>query len=374
MIGDLKQAREQAKRLAGDEPPEWGWFLWLEDRLAENDEPTIPWWWREQFKAFWRTGKRTMFAAVGLRGLKSSATCRVSMAEALFRERRPVLNAMLVLPILSALKTEAAERIMTMRAILRALRYRERERKGKGEEAADIVPVGEYAYSFNASSGLGIIDFRDASDNMVTCWARVAGMGGVRAYTGIGGIADEADHWPVVGENGKEPAYGGANRILDYLISRTTGQTDAHVYVVSNPTSERALLSSACMAGDGHESHIARLGDRGAEELQRAFATLAKFLKANGDDGLAMDERLHERQSPDAWRIPSCVGHEDPSRVIIEHWKQSCDSARRSGDVDRMGTFFQIYCARAIGGEGASYIDPMLALEAGSPERDAMFA
>lgn len=368
MTIDLRRWKQETDAYPGDTPEE-RWFRWLEGRLVTAGEPPIPWWWEQELVRFWKSGKRVFYGGVGLRGLKSSVTTRASISAALFRDRRSVMGGMLVLPILSALKVEGGGRIANIRSILRSLGFRERERKGKGEEAAEVVPPGEYTYSLNASSGLGIIDFRDASDNMVTCWVRVAGLGGVREYTGIGAIFDEWDHVPVVGDDGREPQYGGAHKILDYGIARMTGQDGAQAFVVSNPTTETACLSAACIAGDGHQSHIARLGDRGAEELERAFATLVAFLKWSGDDDLARDERLNERQDPLAWRIPSCIGHAEPSVAIIEHWKQSCDSARRSGEIDRMGTFFRIYCARAVGGEGANYIDSIISRENGQAGR-----
>lgn len=375
MIGDLKRAREEARRLAGDEPEEWGFFLWLENRLAEMGEPSTPAWWTDTLKAFWRTGKRMVFAGVGLRGLKSSVTSRAAVAEMLLRERKAVLGSQFVGAVLAASKSEAAGRVLNVRSTLRALTFREMQRKNKGEDSGEIVPPKAYAYSHNAQTGMGIIEFQDADGNMVAFWVRVAGLAGVREYTGVVLLCDEWDHVPV------ESEYGGAHQILDYGLARLSGQKGAHAYIVSNPTHERAALSAACIAGDGPSTFIARLGERGAAEAEKAFGALSGYLAWSGEVELAKDPRLHERQDPDGWRIPSCVarpidddGRHGAEHAIISHWKLACDSARRSGEIDQMGTFFRIYCARAIGGEGASYIDPLLAQEAGTPERDAAWA
>jgi hypothetical protein len=160
---------------------------------------------------------------------------------------------------------------------------------------------------------------------------------------------DEADHIPLVAEG------GGAHDILDYMLARLTGQPNAHLYVVSNPTHPKALLSAVCGVGDGPETHIARLGELGAAIDTEARQTLRNYLLSNGETELASDARLSEVSDPNGWRIPSWVAN--PERAnIVECWNKTCDAAARRGDLDKLGVLFRIYGARNKGGEGASHI------------------
>ena len=345
----LVQARLEAAALAGDEPPEWGYFLWLQKLLGEHGDPVLPWWWQGALLEFIRSGKMVWYVAAGLRAIKSNATTIPLLANVLLRPRKAIMGQAFVCPIIAAGKPEAGGRVLTIRYLLRdVLGWRERERKGKGE--SDIVDAGEYLYSYTPHTGDGIFILRDVSDNLITIQTKVASLAGVREYTGIEGMIDEADHIPLIAEG------GGAHEILDYAIARMTGQPGARIYCVSNPTHERALLSAACLAGDGSNSHIARLGIEGARHDNEERARLAAHLRAIGEHELAADERLHEAADPNGWRIPSWVGRPNGSD-IMQCWDLSCDSAARKGELDKLGTLFRIYGARSKGAEGASHID-----------------
>lgn len=352
--------REEAEAMARGEPPEWAWFCWLENKLQAAGNPPTPAWWQDTYLDFVRTCKRTFYAGAGLRSQKSSATTIFLLSETLFRRRKSIMGAPFVLPIIAAGKPEAGGRVMSIRTILKILGFRERERVAKGE-GADLVDPGEYLYSYSPYTGDGFFALRDVSGNMVQIQTKVASLAGVREYTGIGGMFDEADHVPLEAEG------GGAHDILDYLQARTTGQDGARIYVISNPTDERSLLSSACIAGDQPGSYIARLGAKGAQRDQEQRTILADFLAMNGEIGLANDKRLHEPADPKAWRIPTWAVH----FPILECWERACDSASRRGEVDKLGTLFRIFGARSVGGEGGRYFDFALCQSMLDPDRIA---
>jgi len=263
------------------------------------------------------------------------------------------MGAPFVFPIMAAGKSEAGGRVLVIRYLLReVLGWTERERKGKGsgENATDIVRAGEYLYSYSEHTGDGIFILRDVDGNIVHIITKVAALSGVREYTGCGGLMDEADHIPLIAEG------GGAHDILDYMLSRLTGQPNAHLYVVSNPTHPKALLSAICGVGDGPETHVARLGEAGAALDLAERLRFREHLLSIGEHGLAKDPRLVEEADPLAWRIPSWVAN--PSRAdILECWRRAGEGARRRGELDLLGVLFRIYGARSVGGEGASYVD-----------------
>lgn len=342
----LEKGRLEATGMANGERPEWGWFRWLDAKLQAKGQPPLPVIWQDAYLDFVRSGKSVFYGGVGLRGIKSGATSEFLLAETLLRPRKAIMGAAFVLPIIAAGKPEAAGRVMVLRHMLRSIGYTERPRVAKGE-GENLVGRDEYLYSYAPNTGDGHFILLDVSDNIIQIQTKVASLAGVREYTGIGGLFDEADHVPLEAEG------GGANDILDYLQARTTGQPDAHIYVVSNPTDERQVLSAACIAGDGETSYVMRLGEKGARRDEEQRKLLAEYLEMQGELGLAADKRLHERADPRAWRIATWVVH----FPIIECWYRASDSAARRGEIDRLGTLFRIFGARSAGGEGGRYMD-----------------
>lgn len=339
--------------MAGHDPPAAGWFYWLEQKQREHGDPTLPPWWQSEILRFIRSRKTIFAVAAGLRSIKSGASTTRALSAILMRPRKAVMGAPFVFPIMAAGKPEAGGRVLVIRHILReVLGWTERERKGKGSgaDSTDIVRPGEYLYSYSEHTGDGIFIFRDVDGNIIHVITKVAALAGVREYTGCGGLIDEADHIPLVAEG------GGAHDILDYMLARLTGQPGATLDVVSNPTHPKALLSSICGAGDGPQTHIARLGELGAKVDGEARAMFREHLLSIGETELAADKRLLEPADPFSWRIPTWVGNPERGN-ILECWKLAGEAATRRGELDRLGTLFRIYGARSVGGEGASRIN-----------------
>lgn len=355
-MADLKQARAEAAALAGDVAPEWGWFRWLERRIIERDQPEVSQWWRDTVRAFYASGADELAALVGMRGTKSHTACRLAVAEALFRERTPVLGTDLVWGVYSCDLPEANGRATTIAALLGVVGMTEVDKRDK-------VSPGTFFRS-GALGGRTTIATYDLSGNAIEFRIAPATTGGASGYTGIGLTCDELDLWR--DGDGANPA----SQVLSVLRPRLFGQKGARVYRISAPFAETSPHTRAVRRGDTEGQCVARLGTWGAERDEAARAILAEMFRDRSRRGsqrdrrrfaaYAEDARLFERASADDYRIPTWVARDgDLSDLMLDCWKRAADDAAEDGS-DPLAMLFARFGARPYGATGMRLIDPIL--------------
>ena len=100
-------------------------FVEQENQLIAKGFPRAAPWWREKLVRFYLSGKRTHVLRVGRRGGKSSTICRVAVVEALYGLHHIQPGDIGTVAILSAERGQAADRLRTIEAILKAaVQYR----------------------------------------------------------------------------------------------------------------------------------------------------------------------------------------------------------------------------------------------------------
>lgn len=339
-------------------PEEWGWFRWLERRigLPGVGAPPVSRWWGWALREFWVSGKPELAALVGMRGTKSHTMCRVAVAEALFRERKPVLGTDLVWGIYSCDMHEANGRASTLTALLGALGF---------SEATTRATVESGSYFRAGGSGRSSISTYDVTGNPIEFRISPATSGGASGYTGIGITCDELDLWK--GGDGNS----NAAEVLSVLGPRLFGQTGARMYRISAPFSETSPHTRDVRQGDNDAQHVARLGVDGAKRDDAAREALALMFedraRGSGKRGererygsYASDARLREKASPDDYRIPTWVARDgDLAEVMRDCWMRAAKDAGADGS-DPLALLFARFGARPYGATGSRLIDPML--------------
>lgn len=353
------QVLEAAKRLAGDEPEEYGWLLWLDARMASetradggHGEPETTPWWRGCLLDFWRSDAPFLAAAVGIRGTKSTTIVKTSGMECLCRERTAVLDQVAAWGIMSADTAEANQRCDTIKKILRGI--------GLAEVAKqDEVAEGTFAASINVGTGRSHFTAIDARGNRVRWVISPPTKGAASGWTGAGFFADELDLWR--DGDGQNPAA----EVLTLAHGRLHGQRGAHGYHVSVPMGPRAPLST--MIEEAEKSgtdglHVARLGELGARRDAEARAWLREHFRKRAlaatnaahratATRYAEDRRLSEDADPRATRIPTWAARAgDPGEEIKECWRLA-SLKLTSGEAggDPLDVLFARYGARPVG-------------------------
>lgn len=121
--------------------------------VAHGFPPTSPWW-RRRLERFLASGKRRWMLEVGRRGGKSSTLCRLAVAVLLFGDWSIPPGDTAVVAIVSVKREEAAQRIVTLEAILKALGVAH-EKRGTEIE----VPERRAKFSVRTCSTTGTIGF-----------------------------------------------------------------------------------------------------------------------------------------------------------------------------------------------------------------------
>ena len=139
----------------------------LDRLLVVSGFPPADPWWRAKLERFLKSGRRRWVLEVGRRGGKSSTLCRLAVVVGLFGNWSVPPGDTAVVAIVSVAREEAAQRIVTIEAILTAL--------GVGYEKRGMeihVPERRLKFSVRTCSTTGTIGF-----TAVMIWA------------------DEAAHW-----------------------------------------------------------------------------------------------------------------------------------------------------------------------------------
>lgn len=174
--------------------------------LVKKGFPPTSDWWRSTFRRWYTSRKRQLVVRAGRRGGKSSSLCRLAVVEALFGEHEIPPGDVGVVAIVSTRRTEALERLRTIRAILDAL----------GEK-----------YTAKVES----IELHDRPVVFSVFTASVAGVSG---FTGIFVLCDEVAKW--------RDASTGANPAKEVIASiRPTllTQRNAKIVLSSSPMGKK---------------------------------------------------------------------------------------------------------------------------------------
>jgi hypothetical protein len=184
--------------------------------VSKGFPPTSPWW-RRTIERWYCSGKKQLVLRAGRRAGKSSTFTRLAVVEAIYGNHAVPPGDIGVVAIISARRTEALERLRTVKAILDAINM-------KYDERGDTVELKSRRVSFNVYT------------------ATIAGVSG---FTGIFILCDEVAKW--------RDSDTGANPAQQVIVSvRPT--------VATQPEARIALSSSPMGLLDAHADAYA-LGD-----------------------------------------------------------------------------------------------------------------
>lgn len=286
--------------------------------LTKKGFPPISDWWRNTFRRWYTLGKRQLVVRCGRRGGKSSSLCRLAVVEALFGEHAIPPGDVGVVAIVSARRTDALERLRTIRAILDAL----------GEE-----------YSAKVES----IELKSKPVVFTVFTASIAGVSG---FTGIFVLCDEVSKWrdASTGANPAKEVIGSIRPTLAtqknaklVLSSSPMGKYDAHALSfadgetslqcaafaptwVANPTvteeETRGLEPNAIVWA----REYAAIPQDEDEDSILSSVILSKVTRATGavsrDDRHAYVAVLDHRSEPWALSV-GCMTDGDVRRVVL---------------------------------------------------------
>ncbi len=174
----------------------------LERALTTKGFPAMSLWWRSTFTAFYQGGKRQLVLRVGRRGGKSTSLCRIAVLEALYGDHVIPPGDVGVVAIVSVNRTEASERLRTIRAIL------------------DVLGVTYHPIDAGIELDTKPIAFR----------VYTASISGVSGPTCICAICDEVAKWRDA-DTGANPA----TEVLASLRPTMATQPNARMFLSSSP-------------------------------------------------------------------------------------------------------------------------------------------
>lgn len=352
-MADWKAIREAATRLAGNEPPEYGYLLWLDSRLASEGEPPVTPWWRETLLDFWRSARPYFVSAKGQRSTASTTITRSLVIETLLRPREVVLDQLAVCVIMSAGTAEANQRCEPLAAVLKGVGLT------KVDERAKLTETG-YVASVSPQTGRSVFEALDADGHRVRWSVAPATREAASGSTGAGALVDELDLWREK-DSGKNPAPD----VLTLLHGRIHGQGRAHIYHVSTPMGPSGPLSTMVREAEksGAEGlYVARLGELGARRDGEARAALRRHFQKRAREATdaparaaatrwEADARLAADPDPRSPTIPTWAARAgDPEAEIAECWRL-VSVQLRSGDEggDPIDVLFARYGAQPSG-------------------------
>lgn len=369
-VPDWKLFREEAKRLAGDGPEEWGWLQVLDNRLmADEDapEPPVTPWWRETLRAFWASGRAFFANAKGQRSTASTTITRCLVLETAMREREVVLGQMAMSPIISANTAEANQRCGPLEIVLsKGLRLSKVAERAKLE-------ASNYFGSTNEAQGRSVFDLLDTGGHKIRLAVAPATREAASGFTGAGALVDELDLWPSTGANA-------AADVLTLLHGRLHSQKGARIYHVSTPMGPSGPLSTMIRNAEksgAEELFVSRLGELGARrdgEAREAFRKHLQQRARHADDPATRascarweaDPRLSRDPDPRSFLIPTWAARAgDPFLEIKECWRL-VGVQLRDGDEggDPLDVLMARYGAEPAGSDGRRLFSPSVLSQA----------
>lgn len=331
---DIAKAREEARDLAPDDPPQVGQCLWLHNKLAEFSGNTLVFtpWWRETLLEYYRSGKITLVAGVGYRGFKSSEMALAAIQSAIFKTQKNIVGSACKVAIVSVNISESGQRNSQLQEYLKAFGYSQIERY------SDAVGLGknEYHRGGGQPGQPFAIKLIDGADNLIEIVAGPNNMG----FTGFGSpciVLDEFGQWPE-----------GANQFLINAVARFSGYQDPHLLIMSRPYGSACPLTELAKDGDNDSRMVARLGVFGAQRDAECRAELKRFFeaRARGESSAAwrarytqwaIDARLQRPFEANAWQIPTWVAAQ---KDVLDLWTQALAGAKGE---DALEFFFSAF-------------------------------
>lgn len=340
------QLLAEANAYPGDTPEE-RWAGFVESKLVEQGQPAFsPWWFGTidqpgVLRQFWRSSKSTLVVLGANRSVKThTISLAAAVPELIFRERQAVGGTELVWASMSANVGLANASIKLFANALRALGYTEVSRRSK-ETVARLEPATFFVREWSTSSP-GAVEFLDAHGVKVEYRSFPASITGASGYTAPGMTLDEVGAW--------ECANPG--QVVETAGGRTYRQRGAHQYLVSRAFSVDDVLYRMAMRGDSEGLFVARLGERGAADDERARLWLRDHLRARGDFELAADERLIEQADPSSPLIPAWVGLSPAEESMADAWSRASAGAGLEVGETPLDGLFRVYGGRPGGAEG----------------------
>lgn len=208
---------EYARDLAIDDASTFERLMLLDARLRRREFPPMSQWWRGELRRFYESGKRRLVVRAGRRGGKSTTLCRVAVAETLYGEHEITPGDVGVFAIVSVTRSEAAERLKTIAAILDAVGASYEKDATRIRITGQPLEFRTYAASFRTAVG----------------------------FTCIGMVADELARWRD-NETGANPA----TEVLRSLRPAMATQKAAREFLISSPWSTLDAHYEAMAAGD----------------------------------------------------------------------------------------------------------------------------
>ena len=198
-------------------------LIQLDTKLIDAGFPELSDWWKRSFKDFYATNKRQLVLRVGRRGGKSSSLCRIAVAEALWGNHKIPAGDIGVVAIISVNKNQAAERIRTIEAILKAIKVPYRRAGDCIELQHRPVKLEVFAASVMASAG----------------------------FTSICVIADECALW-----RNQEGSANPAEVILKFIRPTMATMPNARMFLSSSPFATLDAHHIAFEIGDSDQQIV----------------------------------------------------------------------------------------------------------------------
>lgn len=202
-------------------------LMHVDGRLVAAGFPAMSSWWSGLLREFYESGRRRLVVRVGRRGGKSSTISRVATTETLYGTWVIPPGDLGIWPIVSTTRPEASKRLITIKAVLDALRIK-------------YGPIGE-----------GIHGCR-IEGTRLAFQVFAASIAGVSGFTGIGSLCDEMPKW-----KDKDTGVNPSKEVLKSLGPTMANQVNAHEFWVGSPWSTLDSHHEAYQQGDTDEQMVA---------------------------------------------------------------------------------------------------------------------
>lgn len=261
---DLARITQEASEHA---PGPFGFFLWLDHRIAPQRGYAVSDWWRSEIGAFYGSGKR-FGVFCGGRGMgKSTVLEEFSVEQTLFTERYVPPGQRWLWPFISVGLDDARRRIQEIAAMLRAI----------GIDAAPKAPGGRPT-----------IELMDARKNAVAFVALAATVAAVSGPSTIGGTFDEEQKWRVEGHT-----INPAPQILASFLQTFRARPGIRAIRCSSVWSPESIHAAAVRDGDTSSNYVARIGERFLAAAVEGLLSVAQWEEARGNPDAAKRIRAY---------------------------------------------------------------------------------
>lgn len=389
---NLKQARADAERLAGDGPIEWGRFLAIDAALQAADEPPVTCLMQEIYRDFFESGAETSCQGIGQRGTKSTTYIRaVLLPSLLLAPYTMTSGAVPKFPIISSDIGEAHGRVENVAHFLQCLGFSELPRRPKSVEKIGVGP-GQFVVV-----GGQQVHLLDGNGNPTVISVLAREVGAVSGFAGRDALCDEMSLWDYGVNDRRLPV---TETILETLGGRSLRQGPAKIVMSSRLFAPEDPLSTRCRGGSTPDRRVARLGEYGARLDLRARNWLGRYYQREALStahpmtrrslytDLASDPRLWEPPDPSAYAIPGWSAYPDgpdspdcPPRIQgEEHPEHAIMACRKkaagviANERDILDGLFRAYGSRGYAAGTHAALDRTLVEACNSPERRAEWA